>query len=200
MTVFYSGRGGNQIQQFMGDKPLVTATLYTVNNDPVTEVEFQRESRGLVLRVHGQEYENITNALIDLEPVLAQPTRGGEGSKDGTAGNAASNIIGQYSIFKHIKFGGRSGVSLADIVGTERGSNSGVTERKLQPKLPESITYSLSSPIKFGPGLKRLFGADRGTDYFTQLVGTEQLTQDYATLSIGDFAQKYGITDINLTH
>jgi hypothetical protein len=200
MTKFYSGRGSNQIVSFMGDKSQVKATLYTVTDEEVTTVEFVRESKGLVLRVHGQEYDNITNALIDLEPVLAQPTRGGDGSKEGTAGNAASNIIGQYSIFKHIRFGGRTGVTLADIVGTERGSNTSVTIRQVRTPVTGPKQYSPDSPIKFGPGLKRLFGQDRGTEYFTEQLGAEQLSKDFSELTIAQFAAKHGITSVNLTH
>ena len=117
--------------------------------------------------MHGREFDNATNALIDLHSELAMPTRGATGSKDGTAGNAASDIIGQYRIYAHIYFGNKT---LSDITGSyERvwGNSSKPRKSSIRISLSKSNVKIDNRPAK--EGLYAKFGTEKAWEIIKQL-------------------------------
>lgn len=116
MTISYTGRNREAILDYISNNGPLNGYLQDINGRKVTTVSFENVSGQLSFKMHGREFDNPTNALIQLHDELAMPTRGATGSKEGTAGNAASDIIGQYRIFSNIHFGSKT---LSDIINSQ---------------------------------------------------------------------------------
>lgn len=127
MTVSYTGQNREAILHYISNNGSLHGYLQDINGRKVTSVSFENVAGQLSFKMHGREFDNPTNALIQLHAELAMPSRGATGSKEGTAGNAASDIIGQYRIFPHIHFGNKT---LADIINSQPRTWGGSSKPK----------------------------------------------------------------------
>lgn len=203
--IYYNGQSRNAIINYIKQHGDLHGHLYTVDDREVTTVSFELVNNNLVFTIHGQVHGNPTNALIALHDELAQPTRGATGSKDGTAGNAASDIIGQYRIYPHIRFGGKTGISLADIVEREARSWDGV--RVVKPRTVRSDrikaaqlthVYSVSPkerPVRtvnlvaaLGKGVPQVL-ASRFPTFVNDYRGVDK----GFNLTVNEFEMRYGV-------
>lgn len=108
---YYRGRGYDEIFEHVTINGPLVGEIIRITGERVAVISFDIDAGELALKVNGQEFTSVTNALSELYPKLAvNDATGSEGS-----GNIANNVIGNYAIFKHVVFGK---VTLEDIVGT----------------------------------------------------------------------------------
>jgi hypothetical protein len=122
----YTGKNREQIEDYVLANGNLNGVLTTALGKSVTDVSFEIVNGNLVFKANGTQYANPTQAIIALEPVFRRPGRNSVGCKEGTAGNAVSNVIADggsgLNLFQHIKFGS---LTLKDIVDlTPRRPNS----------------------------------------------------------------------------
>ena len=211
MSVYYTGQKRQEIISHIRLNGNLHGYLYNVHDHAVTKVSFEVINGGdLVFKMHGQEFDNPTNALIALHDELAMETRGATGSKNGTAGNAASDIIGQYRIYPHIRFGGKTGKTLADIVGSEPREWSGVTSsRSYKPRTTKVTVAKKKSGYGADNGFiqgvdnrwaRQAFyvtvGGKYSWDTMKQLIakfGKETVSRDFQALTNNEMELRYGL-------
>lgn len=195
MTISYTGQNRNAIMSYINANGNLYGHLKDIQGRTVTIVSFENVNGELSFKMHGREFDNPTNALIQLHGELAMATRGATGSKEGTAGNAASDIIGQYRIFPHIHFGNKT---LADIVGTEvRGWNGYSKPRKVstvtRSAKVKSILLGDNRPArevfftKFGDKAAAIAKQLRDT------FGAELVRREFDILTQNELELRYGL-------
>lgn len=193
----YTGQNRQTIIDRIQQSGSLNGFLKDVTGRNVTTVSFELINGDLVFKMANREFDNATNALIALHSELAMPTRQATGSKDGTAGNAASDIIGQYRIYPHIHFGNET---LADIVGSvERAwdSSSKVVKRTGVPR--KAVVKQIAKFLDERPAKSAFFKEWGGKyDYalMKQLVakyGKSTVERDMNHLTIGELELRYGL-------
>jgi len=168
MTISYTGQNRNAIMSYINSNGPLNGHLRDIHGRTVTTVNFDIVNGELSFRMHGREFDNPTNALIQLHDELAMPTRGATGSKNGTAGNAASDIIGQYRIFPHIHFGN---TTLADIVESQHRHWIRSSARNTAFKPVRAKTSKVSSVVMSKQKAREAYQAGKYSYQVIQNIG-----------------------------
>lgn len=181
----YRGRGHDELYTYVDQHGTLVGEIVRNTGAHVASVEVSIDNGVLRLEVNGKEFSSITNALREMESVLAvSDAEGSEGS-----GNVANNVIGNYAILKHVVFGA---VTMEDIVGL---ASPGTVRNKTSAKSrkPKTVKVTLDSSVLASGNLYNFFARDQILPIAHAHGGADGFQQYLAGKTVDQFANENGL-------